>query len=63
MIEVENLVFAYKKQKQTLHGLTFSVAPGEIFGFLGPNGSGKSTTQKNPDRGIGWVWWKCPSFW
>ena len=46
MIEVENLVFAYKKQKQTLHGLTFSVAPGEIFGFLGPNGSGKSTTQK-----------------
>lgn len=46
MIEVENLVFAYKKQIQTLHGLTFSVAPGEIFGFLGPNGSGKSTTQK-----------------
>ena len=46
MIEVENLVFAYKQQKQTLHGLTFSVAPGEIFGFLGPNGSGKSTTQK-----------------
>ena len=46
MIEVENLTFAYKEQKQTLHGLNFSVAPGEIFGFLGPNGSGKSTTQK-----------------
>jgi ABC-2 type transport system ATP-binding protein len=24
--------------------LTFSVYPGEVFGFLGPNGSGKSTT-------------------
>lgn len=46
MITVENLVFSYHRQKQTLHGLTFSVADGEIFGFLGPNGSGKSTTQK-----------------
>ena len=46
MIEVENLTFSYQKQKQTLHGLNFSVADGEIFGFLGPNGSGKSTTQK-----------------
>lgn len=25
-------------------GLSFSVKPGEVFGFLGPNGSGKSTT-------------------
>lgn len=24
--------------------ISFSVAPGEVFGFLGPNGSGKSTT-------------------
>ena len=24
--------------------LTFSVAPGEVFGFLGPNGAGKTTT-------------------
>lgn len=46
MITVENLTFSYQKQKQTLRGLTFSVADGEIFGFLGPNGSGKSTTQK-----------------
>lgn len=25
-------------------GMTFSVAPGEVFGLLGPNGAGKSTT-------------------
>lgn len=46
MIEVKNLTFSYKKEKQALHGLNFSVKEGEIFGFLGPNGSGKSTTQK-----------------
>ena len=46
MIEVKNLTFSYRKDKQALHGLDFSVGEGEIFGFLGPNGSGKSTTQK-----------------
>ena len=45
MIEVKDLTFSYGKDKQVLHGLTFSVKDGEIFGFLGPNGSGKSTTQ------------------
>lgn len=46
MIEVKDLTFSYGKDKQTLHGLNFTVEDGEIFGFLGPNGSGKSTTQK-----------------
>ncbi len=46
MIEVKNLTFSYGKDKQALHGLDFTVADGEIFGFLGPNGSEKSTTQK-----------------
>src|SRR5699024_7305064 len=27
-----------------VNDLTFSVEPGDIFGFLGPNGAGKSTT-------------------
>ena len=29
---------------QALAGVSFSVGPGEIFGYLGPNGAGKTTT-------------------
>jgi ABC-2 type transport system ATP-binding protein len=29
---------------EAVRGVTFSVAPGEVFGFLGPNGAGKTTT-------------------
>jgi ABC-2 type transport system ATP-binding protein len=29
-----------------LDGLTFSVPPGQVFGFLGPNGAGKTTTMR-----------------
>jgi ABC-2 type transport system ATP-binding protein len=29
-----------------LDGLTFSVPPGQVFGFLGPNGSGKTTAMR-----------------
>src|SRR2546421_7170618 len=29
---------------EALRGVTFSVAPGEVFGYLGPNGAGKTTT-------------------
>lgn len=47
MIRVENLTFTYTGAKQpAVRGLSFSVEPGEIFGFLGPSGAGKSTTQK-----------------
>ena len=42
----KDLTYSYGKEKRALHGLTFTVKDGEIFGFLGPNGSGKSTTQK-----------------
>jgi daunorubicin resistance ABC transporter ATP-binding subunit len=43
-IEVSSLVKVYGKDTRALDGITFSVAPGELFGFLGPNGAGKTTT-------------------
>lgn len=47
MIEVADLSFSYPgAQTRAVHGLSFTVGRGEIFGFLGPNGAGKSTTQK-----------------
>lgn len=33
-------------KKRVLHGISFSVNDGEIFGFVGPNGAGKTTTLK-----------------
>lgn len=47
MISVHDLTYTYPGATQeTLHGLHFDIAEGEIFGFLGPSGAGKSTTQK-----------------
>lgn len=42
-IAINNLVIRYGTFT-AVEGLTFSVAPGEIFGLLGPNGAGKTTT-------------------
>jgi ABC-2 type transport system ATP-binding protein len=42
-IEVENLVKKYNLLT-ALDGISFTISPGEIFGFLGPNGAGKTTT-------------------
>ena len=41
-VEVENLTYRYG-DRTALDGISFSVAPGEIFGLLGPNGGGKTT--------------------
>jgi ABC-2 type transport system ATP-binding protein len=45
VIEVEGLVKRYG-EKTAVNGLTFTVQPGVVTGFLGPNGSGKSTTMR-----------------
>ncbi len=47
MIEANGLTFAYGGRPLAGNALTFSVAEGEVFGFLGPSGAGKSTTQKS----------------
>jgi ABC-2 type transport system ATP-binding protein len=42
-IEVNELRKSYG-DFEALRGISFSVAPGEVFGMLGPNGAGKTTT-------------------
>ncbi len=45
MIEAVDLTKDYGP-KRAVDGLTFTVRPGVVTGFLGPNGSGKSTTMR-----------------
>jgi ABC-2 type transport system ATP-binding protein len=45
MIEVMDVTKDYGS-KRAVDGLTFTVSPGIVTGFLGPNGSGKSTTMR-----------------
>jgi ABC-2 type transport system ATP-binding protein len=44
-IEVHDLIHDYEGHR-AVNGISFTVEPGEIFGFLGPNGAGKTTTIK-----------------
>lgn len=45
MLNINNL-HAYYGKSHVLHGVDFSVQPGEIVALLGRNGSGRSTTAK-----------------
>lgn len=47
-IEIRGLHHAYPamRDQQALRGISFSVEPGSIHGFVGPNGAGKTTTLK-----------------
>ena len=46
MIQTQSFRFTYPgADEPAVRDVTFSVGPGEIFGFLGPSGAGKSTTQ------------------
>ncbi|MBK5107881.1 MAG: ABC transporter ATP-binding protein [Anaerolineales bacterium] len=59
-IEVKELSRKYK-EFVAVNQISFSVEPGEVFGFLGPNGAGKTTTinmligQLHPTSGQAWV--------
>jgi ABC-2 type transport system ATP-binding protein len=59
-IEVQGLTRDFKKLR-AVDQVTFTVKPGEIFGYLGPNGAGKTTTikiltgQLCPSSGRAWV--------
>lgn len=46
ILEVQKIEKVLAKKK-VLHGVSFSVQAGEIYGFLGPNGAGKTTTMKS----------------
>jgi fluoroquinolone transport system ATP-binding protein len=70
VIRVRGLTFSYPKSTEpAVRGMDFSVARGEIFGFLGPSGAGKSTTQKlligllRGHGGEAAVWGKDPLAW
>src|SRR5439155_7839192 len=44
VIEVQDLTKGSSGGTRAVDGITFSIRPGELFGFLGPNGAGKTTT-------------------
>jgi ABC-2 type transport system ATP-binding protein len=47
MIQIQNLDFAYRKDRPIFTGLNLSLRPGHVYGLLGKNGAGKSTLLKS----------------
>ena len=46
MIELQNVSFAYEKDRPVLRDLSFRIEDGEAVGLIGANGAGKSTVMK-----------------
>ncbi len=42
-VEFENVSFAYEKDTQVLHDVSFKIKPGENIALVGPTGAGKTT--------------------
>lgn len=58
MLEVRNVSFSYRAEREVLSDISFTLGQGEILSLLGPNGAGKTTLLrcilglKRPQRGL-----------
>ena len=61
MLELDGLTRSFG-DLTALDGVSFSVAPGQMFGFVGPNGAGKTTAMRIVlgvlEPGAGTVRWR-----
>lgn len=46
ILTIKNLVKSYGGAQKAVDGLSLSVEPGDVYGFIGHNGAGKTTTLK-----------------
>ncbi len=42
-VRFDNVYFSYSKEREILHGISLSIAPGHMAAFVGPSGAGKTT--------------------